>query len=90
MSSTKTRAPGDFNTECSLVVHAGHVASRWRGHHKHISGKMAIWNKVDSPVPSAKSSFKDLNVAGYLFGYVLVLHSFVRCLLGRDIWLMRL
>jgi hypothetical protein len=29
---------------------------------------MAIWNKIDSPVPSAKSSFKDLSVAGYLFG----------------------
>lgn len=70
MSRTKTRAPGDLNTECSLVVHADRVASRWRGHHKHISKKMAIWNKVDSPVPSTRSSFEDLGVAGFLFGYV--------------------
>ncbi|KIL94129.1 hypothetical protein FAVG1_02691 [Fusarium avenaceum] len=64
----KTRAPGDLNTECSLVVHADHVASRWRSHHKHISKKMAIWNKVDSPVPSTRSSFEDLSVASFLFG----------------------
>ncbi|KAH6954637.1 hypothetical protein DER45DRAFT_570791 [Fusarium avenaceum] len=64
----KTRAPGDLNTECSLVVHAGHVVSRWRSHHKHISKKMDIWNKVDSPVPSSESSVEDFSFVTKLFG----------------------
>ncbi|KAM0233536.1 hypothetical protein ACHAP5_010412 [Fusarium lateritium] len=66
--STKDRAPGDFNTELSLVIHMEHIATRWRSHHKHMSGKMAIWNKVDSPLPSARSSVEDLGVAAYFFG----------------------
>jgi hypothetical protein len=55
------------------VIHLGHLAPRWRGHHKHISEKMAIWDKVASPVPSAKSSFEDIGMAAVkMVGYVLV------------------
>ncbi|KAM0279279.1 hypothetical protein ACHAO9_011781 [Fusarium lateritium] len=66
--STNDRAPGDFDTELSLVIHAGHVATRWRGHHNHISGKMAIWDKVDSPAPTAKSSLEDIGVTAVSTG----------------------
>ncbi|KAM0354929.1 hypothetical protein ACHAPU_000768 [Fusarium lateritium] len=53
---TTSRVPGSFQTEISLIDVAGDVARKWRRHHKHISKKMAIWEKVDSPASSINSS----------------------------------
>ncbi|KAF5667241.1 hypothetical protein FHETE_5944 [Fusarium heterosporum] len=60
---TKSRVPGSFDTEISLLEIAGEVSKKWIGHHKHISKKMAIWDKVNSPVPSTNVSSETIAVA---------------------------
>ncbi|EXL90798.1 hypothetical protein NOF04DRAFT_19456 [Fusarium oxysporum II5] len=56
-----TRVPGSFETEYTIRMLAGQVASQRASHYKYWSKKVAKWTIITPPLPSSNVSLTDVN-----------------------------